>query len=140
MKVKPVAQVHCVDDGFGSMWDCRHNLPTGICCLEVVRPGKSQCVCEDNAIAPIISALLARPEELPPVSNAGSTETIYPHTNAEPFVDPGEEYDGWAEQEKAEELLREIAQMTDSVGIQRKIADYFKQAKHPAPTPQSQPE
>lgn len=48
---------------------------------------------------------------------------------ATPFVDPGEEYDGWAEKEKAEELLREIVQMTDNAGIQRKIADYFKATK-----------
>lgn len=42
------------------------------------------------------------------------------------FIDPGEEYDGWAEKEKAEELLREIAQMTDNAGIQRKIKEYFE--------------
>ena len=37
-----------ISDGFGSAWSCPHNLPDEWCGLEVVRPGKCQCVCDSG--------------------------------------------------------------------------------------------
>lgn len=37
-----------ISDGFGSAWKCKHDLPEEWCGLEVVRPGKCQCVCDSG--------------------------------------------------------------------------------------------
>ena len=44
-----------VADGFGNTWECKHGLPGEWCCIEVVRPGKCQCVCDSG-----LEALLKR--------------------------------------------------------------------------------
>lgn len=45
------SSVHTVDDGFGNAWECRHGLGSEWCCMEVVRPGKQQCVCDAGLAA-----------------------------------------------------------------------------------------
>lgn len=37
-----------ISDGFGNSWCCKHDLPEEWCGLEVVRPGKCQCVCDSG--------------------------------------------------------------------------------------------
>lgn len=37
-----------ISDGFGNAWSCKHSLSEEWCCLEVVRPGKCQCVCDSG--------------------------------------------------------------------------------------------
>ena len=34
-----------VDDGFGNIWVCAHELDPPLCKLHVVRPGKARCPC-----------------------------------------------------------------------------------------------
>jgi hypothetical protein len=41
--------VHTVEDGFGTTWECPRGRPEAGCHLEVVRPGKVQCVLCDAA-------------------------------------------------------------------------------------------
>ena len=47
------ASIHSVSDGFGSTWACTLGLSKARCGLEVVRPGKVQCVkCDEEYAAP----------------------------------------------------------------------------------------
>lgn len=43
-------QLRIVEDGFGSAWSCHNETrTTRPCGLQVVRPGKVQCWCDDEA-------------------------------------------------------------------------------------------
>jgi len=46
-------------DGFGNTWQCVHDLNESRCFLQIVRPGKCQCIC-DAGISDLIDAIVAR--------------------------------------------------------------------------------
>ena len=75
------ASIHSVSDGFGSTWACTLGLSKARCGLEVVRPGKVQCVkCDEEYAAPSAgvsvwrNAALAFGEELAGVGPTGYYE------------------------------------------------------------------
>lgn len=44
---------HIVSDGFGNSWECSQGRPEAGCHMEVVRPGKVQCVlCDAHGTSP----------------------------------------------------------------------------------------
>ena len=52
--------IHVEDDGFGNVWQCRHSLSSEHCCMEIVRPGHTQCVCDGpEGVRKLIEHLLA---------------------------------------------------------------------------------
>lgn len=55
-------KVHTVDDGFGTTWQCRHALGSEHCFMEVVRPGKCQCVC-DASVKALVDAIAEKYED-----------------------------------------------------------------------------